>query len=297
MEDKKVVKVRLSTVILCFIILLLIIGLVCMYVYFTHQDNTNVPTNTAQTNEVQTNTTNNTNKETISQLDINSSKVTKLYNYIPIWEYDLPEMLNAYQDKSVTLKDIDEKYLLAYAFLQINFTDSNRLPYEIDGRIEEPDNKWFGFNADILQEKVKELYGTTIKNQDFMDGIGAGCTYNNGKYMHSQGGSWDNFKYGIRNIEKAYEINDTLYIEDKYITLVLEYVPYSTYKLYTSSNCTNFIENLDNTIAKKLETMSVVNTNFDELKAKYKDKMVSYKHTFKKNADGSYYWYSTEPIQ
>lgn len=297
MEEKKIIKVRLSTVILCFIILLLIIGMVCMYFYFTYKDNTNVPTNTVQTSEVQNNT--NSTEETISQLDINSSIVTKLYSYIPIWRVDLPEVLNAYQNKTTTIKDISEDYLLGHAFNQLNLSDKDKLQFEYDnGTLMEPDPKWFTFKTTLLQEKVKELYGTSIKNQDFECGIAESCVYKGEKYSHSQGGSWDRYKYGLRHINKAYEIDDTLYIEDKFITLVIDQLDQTnpTYKLYTSSNCTNFVENLENSLIKKLEEIQTDDA-LKEVAVKYENKMVSYKHIFKKNSDGSYYWYSTEPIQ
>lgn len=34
----------------------------------------------------------------------------------------------------------------------------------------------------------------------------------------------------------------------------------------------------------------------DNILSKYENRMKRYKHTFKKNTNGTYYWYSTEPI-
>ena len=49
-------------------------------------------------------------------------------------------------------------------------------------------------------------------------------------------------------------------------------------------------------MVQKLNNNSVLNY-LEEIANKYENKMISYRHTFKKNAEGSYYWYSTEPLE
>lgn len=92
----------------------------------------------------------------------------------------------------------------------------------------------------------------------------------------------------IRKILNAYEENDIIYIEDQYLVLTEDDDDNNTVMLLKFSNDTDsIISNIDQNILKQEP---------EEIMSKYSSKMQKYKHTFKKNADGNYYWYSTSPV-
>lgn len=297
MEEKKVTKIRLSTAVLCFIIFVLIIGMVFMYFYYNNVININdtsfkTPNTTNKEVEKETeisDAVNNANVQASKNevLDINSVEVKKLSEYIPAFDENRSRV-NAYQNKKITKDNLDNTYLLAHAFKKLDLKESDKTALKeqngtsIDG--------WYSFDAGKLQEKVKEMYGDTIKNQDFEIGYGASCTFSNGKYSFSKGGGSSEDMTNINVLEKAYKENDCIYIEDKYTSWYTNSEEKKSI-LYTTSNI-------------KGDAIATLDSNFDvedksisEIKNKYYGKMTKYKHTFKKNADGSYYWYSTEPIQ
>ena len=314
-EEKEPIKVRLSTVILCFIIFILVIAMAGMYFYYNKQDDSNkIETKVEETinnniekketiaNNINENTviTNNTSKT--EELDINSELVKKLYNYVPLLGNDSPKFANAYQDNKITIDNMDEKYMIAYAFEKLELSGTDKLPYENeDGTKLDPSTGWYCFYPTLLRNKEKEMYGKDIADQSVVYGNGTTyLTYNNGKYFYSSGGNGGNeWHMGIKNIEKSYKQSDLLYIEDKYLTLEEKYDEnnnMTNYKLYTSANCSKLVEIVDNTIAKKIEKL-MGEEIATEIINNYNAKMKKYKHTFKKNSDGSYYWYSTEPIK
>ena len=98
---------------------------------------------------------------------------------------------------------------------------------------------------------------------------------------------------GCSQLTKASQDGDTIYLYDKYIfaAQVPEVDNSGVYKTptyyYTSSSKTNLIEKVEEDVS------------LDEniILSKYGEKTQQYKHTFKKDANGNYYWVSTEPIK
>ena len=216
----------------------------------------------------------NTNKN--SSLSTESEQVKKLYNYIPAFNTNKIS-INAYQDRKISKENLPIEFLLENAFRNLEIEEKDK-EYT-------PEGSWYYFNSNTLQNKVKEFYGEEIENKSFEIGYGSQCNYENGKYMYSSGGGSDEILENIRNIKKAYLENDNLYIEDSYMILIEKAEEEA--KLYTSSERTELIDSKD---AKN-------ENDIKDFKNKNISKMKDYKHTFKKNADGNYYWYSTEPIK
>ena len=223
-------------------------------------------------------------KTTIEELDVNSSMVKNLYEYIPAFNENRIRV-NAYQNKKITKNDLDNKYLLAYAFKNLELKDSEKTTTMQNGQ---PLDGWYSFEASKLQDKAKEMYGTEIENEDFEIGYGAGCTYKNQKYSYSSGGGSGEYMTNIKNIEKAYQENDLLFIEDKYIAIKENG---DKAALYKASNSNIELETIDLSNYTDEDTLSKY------IMKKHSNKMISFKHTFKKNSDGNYYWYSTEPLE
>ena len=303
-EERKIVKIRLSTAILCFIILALTLGLVFMYLYYNKKDDNKSTTSTSSNmssnfsenknentvankvqNALENNTTNTSNlASTKEDLDVNSELVKKLYNYIPAFNENRIQN-NAYQTKKVTKETLDNKVLLAYAFKNLKLSESDKTTVVENG---EKIEGWYTFNAEKLHEKEKEMYGNAISDESFEIGYGQGCTYSNGKYSFSSGGGSDEWMVNVRTITKANKENDMLYIEDKYI---VSKEKENKLALYTASDSNEKLVVMDGSNYTDDDTL------IKEIQSKYENKMTTYKHTFKKNSDGSYYWYSTEPIE
>jgi len=97
---------------------------------------------------------------------------------------------------------------------------------------------------------------------------------------------------GCSQLTKAIQDDDIIYLYDKYIfaAQVPEVDNLGVYKTptyyYTSSSKTNLIEKVEEDVS--LEENAIL--------SKYSKKAQQYKHTFKKDTNGNYYWVSTEPI-
>lgn len=302
MEDKKAINIRLSTAILCFVIAILIIVIAFMYFYFTNQIKfqqsnvtNNLPYNSIST---QSNEINNTVTQTAitENLDINSSLVKKIYEYVPALDNDKIQP-SAYQDSKITKENLNDEYLLAYAFKNLVIPESEKESIKEGNSVLTPDTGWYSFSASLLQKKVVEMYGSNIPDRDFGIYSGEGCTYkNNGRYTHGVGGASIENMVNLRTIKKAYQIADTIYIEDNYMSLQ-ENDDKEESKLYETSNSDKLISSIKWGRLRNKNSLEEYKAELEKIKSEYSDKMTSYKHTFKKNADGSYYWYSTEPVK
>lgn len=286
MKNKEPKKVRLSTVVLLFIILILIVALVLMYMYYNKDAKNEVATNTNKPEPM--NTTNNTNVEESDrkELNINSSLVKEVYDYIPAIDEDLYDenpitLPNAYQTKKVTYDDLNSKLLLANAFFKSNKDMSEDI-----------------YMNDIEAEKVTDFalkyYNEEIEPVSFTMGA-ISLIYKNGMYGFANGGYTDTYANHISNIEEAYEENDELYIIDNYIMYISK-----SGDIQQGDESENF-EIYDSSERKKIVAEDEIENrdNIDDIdeyiNKKFSTKAKKYKHTFKKNDDGEYYWYSSEP--
>ncbi len=98
---------------------------------------------------------------------------------------------------------------------------------------------------------------------------------------------------GCSQLIKATQKGNDIYLYDKYIfaAQLPEVDNFGVYKTptyyYTSSSKTNLIEKVEQD--ESLEENTIL--------LKYSEKAQQYKHTFKKDTNGNYYWVSTEPIE
>lgn len=253
-------------------------------------ENDNLISNTVDKNMENLVESDNSLLEFTKEININSEEIIKIYNYIPCMEsisYD--RAVNAYQDKKVTKENLNEEYLLGNAFTKLSLSNSD--VELIEGTSIE--NGWYTFDADLLQQKVKEMYGENIENRDFEFGsYPQKCDYENGRYTYSYGGSYEHAVNSIREIERAYENEENLYIEDKFIALEEDDIE-ETCKLYANSQMNELLKQLNYSDFLQISPKNIAN----EIKNNSSDLMKKFKHTFKKNSAGDYYWYSTEPIR
>ena len=244
------------------------------------------------------------------ELDINSELVQELYGYVPD-SSGIPNMLDAYRSKKVTVEDIDNQLILRTAFfnkkIEIGenaFVDEGNAGNLQDSQ--EDNSTWLYFTIDVMEEAVKRVFGNNIgmKHEDFdvTNGVSS-CTmteYNGfDMYHYTFGGSGGDWHGGNKMIINAFKENDEIYLYDRYVFYILAddvtvdedgslYVSSSqTLRIYPTSEKSNLLR----------ELKSDKHFAYNELYDKMADLMKTYKHTFKKADNGSYYWYSTEPVE
>lgn len=279
MENKESKTVRLSTVILLFIILILVVALVLMYMYYNKDSKNEVSVN--NTNSIKSIEENNK-----KELSVTSSTVKEVYNYIPAisenaYADEAEAFPNAYQKKMITVDDLNSKLLLAKAYDNLE-KDNVATEYRLE--------------AKKVTEQALKMYNKEIEPITFSYGA-IGLQYKDGTYEFSNGGYSSIAMENIYNIEEAYEENDELYIIDNYIMVVIKDGDIQ------SGDETTSLSIYDSSDSKKVLEKETINRDetfdyekfVDYINEKYSSKAKKYKHTFKKNDDGEYYWYSSEP--
>lgn len=285
MENKKEpIKIKLSTAILLFIIFILIFVIAEMYVHYSSKDtskeiqlggldnnieNKNIENKNIEEekNENNTNLANKTIDTEIINVDVNSELIKKLYNYILKFS-DYDETL-VYQDKKVTNETISNKLKMLTIFSNLAKSEADDGIKKEEGIYNAPSEQYI-YSIATIEKKSKEIFNTNIRHEKFKyEALGEGILYENNKYEHYyfQGGGdvpWST----ANEIVKAEKQGEQLYIYDKYIHII--HNDDGGIKYYTSS---------------------------DKIKETTKNGYTNYKHTFMKNIDGSYYWYSTEPVK
>jgi len=255
------------------------------------------------------------------KLDINSELVQELYGYIPnasdICRWDeitdtIIYPLDAYRSKKVTIADIDNQVILKGAFYNKEI-EVGVNAFVTEGTEEDlrkshvGESAWYKFKEEVLEEAVFKMYGPNVnlKHEDFQVAQVASCAYISEEkmYHYSWGGGVGDYWSNITKIINAVKENNDIYLYVKNAYMheideeeILDDNAYSDtgriiFKIYDSSE--------RNTILKEV----IINeSEFDYYSenARYeivKDYLKNYKHTFKQAEDGSYYWYSTEPIE
>lgn len=293
MEDKKEpIKIRLSTAILVFIIFILIVAIIGIIMYYNgnkEQNNTNTSLiNGAINNDIlsesNTNETNITNVQKTEELDINSELVQKLYNYI-LKDNDCVETI-AYQSQKITIENLENQVKIMTIFENIdnsvaNSTRKETLDY---GAV----LTHYYFKEETIENKAREIFGNdivitheSISNLKSMYDV----AYNNGTYEKTdilQGGGGFLWEDSTEKLIRAEKNGDEIYLYDKYIHVVRDENNYNINNVYNASDRKVLL-------ASDLPISSI---NIDTIK-----NVNTFKHTFKKNSDGSYYWYSTEPVE
>lgn len=305
MENKKEpIKIRLSTVILIFIIFILIIAIVGILFYYNRKisdsnNNEIQPSNNIVTNEIEKETSNNSNDSKIEKIDINSDEVQKLYNEIlksnKIYgEENWNESF--YKDEKVTYNELSniEKNIAVLQSIEDSDTVSmdtknvnkSKLYYKNDVGIASTAKV---YSKQLIEARAKQLFGEQNQNIQWKtidNNFGYIYDYVDEQYYAYgyQGGGFGCPVASYTNLIDGEKDKENIYLYDKFI--FSESTPTNVY-FYTSSSKANLIDQTN--IYKELDEATVLD--------KYGEKAKKYKHTFKKDSDGNYYWYSTEPIE
>lgn len=313
MDEKEPIKIRLSTVILLFIIFILIIAMIFMYFYFTNsnKENTNIIENTVEsTSENEFSNSLNTEDSiqedtnatsTIKKIDINSSEVQQLYKYIMKVNPSQEELV--YRNTKVTEKDLNNQLKLATVFENITRNDASKIKNVTDSYGSTTEHVYYSKNT--IENMTKKIFGNTasIKHETYEGLLAQAKEYKNGEYdcYEYQGGGGYLWILSCSDLINAEQNGDEIYIYDRYVHIFENDVSGNSCTIYDSSDKSNIIAtNVDsNTFLKNAKTTTDEYSSkviIDNLNTITNNKIKTFKHTFKKNTNGSYYWYSTEPV-
>ena len=221
------------------------------------------------------------------------------------------------------LKNVNENEVEVSKMTDIKASEKYNLPSEYIYKDNEYPNEFRFYNSNLISDTAKKIYGNNYKNDirfDTIDsGYGSAYVYVDGGFVKLDypGGGFGLNKYAESKIIKAEQNDDEIYIYDKYMfiedVLGLEdndivenyyltsdmtqkiatvYINYGTVNTYTIKN-TNGITEL--TYTEKANRQDGLENQYrEQYFNKYIDNLHTYKHTFKKASDGTYYWVSTE---
>ncbi len=222
------------------------------------------------------------------RLDISSEQVRTLYSFIPAepdYKNGHDKDINAgykgaYQGKKVMVNDINSEILVALGVYHSKRT----------ANMDE-----VNFSVTDVNSKVKEMYGFTLnytpkENFGIQYNAISSIYYNKTDNVYSYSAEGSEPYLGELNrfsVLKTAKVNDdviTLYDNHFYVHAVCD--PWHEddvcYYMYSDANKT-----------KSVKTFS---SSPDLELGNYDGNAVEYKHTFKKNSSGNYYWYSSEPV-
>ncbi|MBE6891466.1 MAG: M56 family metallopeptidase [Ruminococcaceae bacterium] len=198
----------------------------------------------------------------------------KLYGYLMKYDYYGNELV--YQSGKITQEDISD-YLKRYTVDAV--FGLNGLDREMSGALLQDSymaRVKLIYPAELMEKRVRQIFGpgATVKHESgaFHDGgIVEYSEEDRCYYFSAFDGGGDspncNYIYYIRHENKG----DEFVIYDKYVYMTADN---GVYKYYRATEAQDFITQTNANTPEQYATV--------------------YKHTFKKAADGSYYWYSTE---
>lgn len=288
MEDRKEsIKIRLSTVILVFIIFILLLVIAGIFVYYNIA-NKNDTDNTFENSIL---SENKDGKEEVieedediikesktEEIDVNSELVQKLYKLI-LKDNECIETI-AYQNQKVTISNLENKAKLMTIFENMENSEATstktiKTDYE--------DMNQYYFSKEKVEEKAKQIFGNqvSITHETLPNLLARQIVFKNGEYLKVDinGGGGFLWEYSTEKLIKAEKKNDEIYLYDKYIHVVRDDDDYQKNTIYNASD------------RKKVLGTDISGMPIDINKVKGVN---TFKHTFKKNTAGTYYWVSTE---
>lgn len=273
-QKKEPINFKFTIVVLLFILLIFTVSGVFLYhinksiiKYENDNDNniideTDVPINT-NSNSV-SNTSQNTSKNNFEQDTLIpkletldiSSDLVQKLYNYILKKSDYEENL-VYLDKKVTNETIDNKLKLMTVFTNLEYSDIYETTTENEYGMSITHTL---FKNESVEKKAKEIFGPSVSivHESCPIYFSEAIDYKNGIYdcYSYQGGGITPWESSSFELKKAEQQENEIYIYDTYTH-----------------------------VHEDLENMEKTTTNKG-----------FYKHTFKKNSDGSYYWYCTEPI-
>lgn len=239
------------------------------------------------------------------KLDIDSDLVKDLYSIVEVYNFGIEEV-NFHRDSKVTIDDLNNNFKLLAIFNECFIKGLNTNITESQG--------WGDISLKNAKSVEKEIFGDNA-NVTYKDLLGYTMEFkfkNNKKYeteINQKTGGMNPNVNDYMEVVAASKDGDTIYIYDKFVrTTGLSVDPnepdvgvYATSdkKIVIDEKITQ--DDLIEIVKKydQLDSGGETPENYEllGLKDKYDDQILTYKHTFKKSDDGTYYWVSSEPIK
>ncbi len=288
-------------------ILLMVIASGATYIVMQSKNNVNETTkNNDKVNDEQDNNKDNKPDESSKpeKITLKEEELEKYLGYIPNGDYlgnDNKFTQGAYNSQNITIKTINKNLLLAKA-ISINSENynfnvnkdvllNNSIMCETSGCIGDNAPTKNYYSLTYINSKLKAMYNYEFpsykeitKYEDTLNIDGMCYYYSNGNFIMCGGGN-------SRNVTKASLL-------DNYEATNEELIVYEiTAKFYeqTKDGGTTSLVLEDYYNSKKVEIKENDASKANEYLEQNKQEFTKYKHTFKKNSTG-YYWYSTEVV-
>ena len=301
--EKKEIKISLSTF---FLILAIIVIIIMGYAIFKLYNEKKIANNSIQELKSKTNNleeilaeekSSNNIQNQIETLDTNNDIVKQLYGYILksddlgysfAWQNGF-EPASFYRNTKTTYSSLSdmEKMLTVlknYKESEIKKVNKTQLKTIIDTTYIHDTVKVY----ENINKKAMEIFKQNNTNWNNYDGCASKLEYANDCYYLSEiegGGKGTSIKT-YSEIQKVEKDQESIYIYDKFI-----YVDYTNFDTTSGDSKIHIYTSADKTEELGTETSL---TTTKELFEKYENKLKTYKHTFKKAENGSYYWLSSE---
>lgn len=239
------------------------------------------------------------------ELDLNSEEVSTLYSYLG--EVDVYHCggLNQYTGEEVTYDDISTSNKLCQAYYtadkdniqneESNTTTTNDQDVavcEVGDTIRlaalEDENtcSYQTISKDNLNEAYHDVYGTDMpeeENTSFYIGATEACYLEEGEYYC---GNAETFTWSLRPEATIYRLlNNAVKRMNGDIVITDYYLRISDNKCYSSNNTDSEITACSNALSENPDT--TIDSEFVQ------EYGTLYEHTFKKNSNGTNYWYSS----
>ena len=293
MNNKEPIKLKLSTVIIIFIIFILIIGAIGFFVY---SQNNRINTEKQET-EIMENT--------IGEISIDDKEVQDAYKRILKYNniFDTNSFQESfYKDTKVMYDNLTDAERMVSIVQYIK--DKPTSTVEINSFINKSkkyDKTVLGENTtaklyskQLLEDNTNKIFGKDSNSISWVsrdNNCGHIYDYIDGQYYsyNYQGGGFGCPARAVSKLTKAERDNDSIYLYDEYIYIydVPNQDSSITTYYYTSSSKTEQIGTEKNSNSEESDS---------SILTRYEGKAQNYKHTFKKDNEGNYYWYSSEPL-
>lgn len=245
------------------------------------------------------------NQEKKENKKVTLEEAQKLYNYIPQLYHD---GFTIYQNKAVSLKDVPKELLLNELCSNIEESDATGATITVQNEAEctskngkyvsnlcyvegQFDNNNYYISLSNMKKKYVKFYGYIDKLpnvSDINDQNKCSCVLNNDKYYCNCNKYIDMYEGSFSNVTKFNrfeEGKDELYIYVDYL-----YAYYDS----TDESGSMYIKVYDKKDGKELGFAHTYSE--DVLFESFSKDASLYKHTYKKDSNGNYYWSKVEPV-
>ena len=246
----------------------------------------------------------------VKSVSVLDDVVQRVYNYVLKTEdtrgdyaWQNAERASFYRDTKVKVDDLNniEKLVVLRSNAKETKVYSNEIKNSIFEKIginEEYRIRYYDtYEFSGISDVAKRVFNKSL--DELKLSASRGCSWDLVPYEDSlyelnfEGGGMGQVVDSYAKIQKAEKEGDKLYIYDKYmyIDFVNAMVPLDDgmVQIYTSSNESEEIDKVEYGSYSSFDKEGLFNKNIEKLK--------TYKHTFEKNENGSYYWVSTEPVE